>query len=432
MAELEQMKTLVAQLTEQNSQLKGSGGDVGNEQIVKLQEMLATKQQELEHVLSDGGADTDGAGMNQDQMLLQQREEYGRRGIALAYFDKDTPYAHFINLDEDPFRSKRFLYILDKPKIVFGPHGDIQPLTFSVVRDHCVVEHDEDAGTIVLIGGKGETYRNGVRVQESERLTLRPYDRVAIGGELLLFHNPVAEADDAEPPSAEEAVQEYQNALNAKGGEQQQALQEQMRQLQEEKEKWEREKANSAAEGEQAEMMYKQAMLSVDREIMDLLPKIKEAKRLVELMNRSELTFEASLYKTKDESGLGVPKVKIKVHNGKTEETILVDPFEFLQGLSILKDEMMKLRQAVENDREYTISERNDPLYLLFDITFHLGTVTLFPMYLAYNMAPEDDEIRQQITNAAVPYNNIGMLEVSERNSINKMLNVLEHVTSPP
>jgi hypothetical protein len=153
-------------------------------------------------------------------------------------------------------------------------------------------------------------------------------------------------------------------------------------------------------------------MLSVDREIMDLLPKIKEAKRLVDLMNRSELTFEASLYKTKDDSGLGIPKVKIKVHNNKTNETILVDPFEFLRGLSILKDEMMKLRQAVENDREYTISERNDPLYLLFDITFHLGTVTIFPMYLAYNMGPEEDEVRQQITNAAVPYNNIGMLEV--------------------
>lgn len=46
--------------------------------------------------------------------MQQQREEYGRRGIHLTYFEKGTKTPHFINLDEDPFRSHRFMYLLDK------------------------------------------------------------------------------------------------------------------------------------------------------------------------------------------------------------------------------------------------------------------------------------------------------------------------------
>lgn len=46
--------------------------------------------------------------------MQQQREEYGRRGIHLTYFEKGTSTPHFINLDEDPFRSHRFMYLLDK------------------------------------------------------------------------------------------------------------------------------------------------------------------------------------------------------------------------------------------------------------------------------------------------------------------------------
>lgn len=46
--------------------------------------------------------------------MQQQREEYGRRGIHLTYFEKGTSKGHFINLDEDPFRSHRFMYLLDK------------------------------------------------------------------------------------------------------------------------------------------------------------------------------------------------------------------------------------------------------------------------------------------------------------------------------
>lgn len=46
--------------------------------------------------------------------MQQQREEYGRRGIHLTYFEKGTATPYFINLDEDPFRSHRFMYLLER------------------------------------------------------------------------------------------------------------------------------------------------------------------------------------------------------------------------------------------------------------------------------------------------------------------------------
>jgi hypothetical protein len=58
--------------------------------------------------------------------------------------------------------------------------------------------------------------------------------------------------------------------------------------------------------------------------------------------------------------------------------SILIDPTEFLPKLSLLKDEMMKLRSAIDGSREYELPERHDPLYLMFDNDFLLGKTFLF------------------------------------------------------
>lgn len=62
----------------------------------------------------EGGVGGIGGHDAEERMMQQQREEYGRRGIHLSYFEKETSTPHFINLDEDPFRSHRFMYLLDK------------------------------------------------------------------------------------------------------------------------------------------------------------------------------------------------------------------------------------------------------------------------------------------------------------------------------
>lgn len=44
--------------------------------------------------------------------------------------------------------------------------------------------------------------------------------------------------------------------------------------------------------------------------------------------------------------------------------------------------------------------------------TIFSGTATHWPEYLLYNLPTDDEERMQDIKNAAVPYNNVGLLEV--------------------
>ncbi len=46
-----------------------------------------------------------------------------------------------------------------------------------------------------------------------------------------------------------------------------------------------------------------------------------------------------------------------------------LDTFEFEKGLSVLKDEMTRLRTAIDHDREYQLSEFADPINVFFDNT---------------------------------------------------------------
>ena len=103
---------------------------------------------------------------------------------------------------------------------------------------------------------------------------------------------------------------------------------------------------------------------------------------------------------------------QVSVENSNPKLSILIDPTEFLPKLSLLKDEMMKLRGAIDGGREYELPERHDPLYLMFDNDFLLGTATHWPEYLLYNLETDDEEKMQDIKNAAVPYNTVGLLEV--------------------
>lgn len=50
-------------------------------QVARLQEMLEAKQRQLREVLSGGGEGGDKVLTAEERTLLQQKEEYGRRGI---------------------------------------------------------------------------------------------------------------------------------------------------------------------------------------------------------------------------------------------------------------------------------------------------------------------------------------------------------------
>jgi hypothetical protein len=154
------------------------------------------------------------------------------------------------------------------------------------------------------------------------------------------------------------------------GGVSSSELDEERRRILEERERWEKEKSEMQTQRNEEE--YQRAMASVDNQILDLLPKVKEAKQTVDLLNRVTMTFDVVLEKGQDH----VPRVKISVENSNPKLSILIDPQDFLPKLSLLKDEMMKLRAAIDSNRPYDLPERHDPLYLMFDNDFHLGKAT--------------------------------------------------------
>ncbi|CAM9813311.1 unnamed protein product, partial [Hapterophycus canaliculatus] len=162
-------------------------------------------------------------------------------------------------------------------------------------------------------------------------------------------------------------------------------LDERMKQFEEEKIKWEQQRQAAAQEGkafddeeptmdEERERAWQVKHSSsqnantllpsnVDKEILDVLPKIKEAKNIVGLMDRDTLTFDVALQRTEDE--VGVPKVKVRVENSSIAgeaNSILLDPIDFLRGFSVLKDELVHLRNAKENGRAYVVDTHHDPI----------------------------------------------------------------------
>ena len=225
----------------------------------------------------------------------------------------------------------------------------------------------------------------------------------------MLFRWPGHEEGKGEPLSGEDAVTEFQEGLIANrggGGGGGAEMDEERKRILEERERWENEKSEMRVQRD--EDAYKRAMTAVDNQILDLLPKIKEAKQTVDLLNRVTMSFDVVLEKGADH----VPKVKISVENSEPKLKILIEPSEFLPKLSLLKDEMMKMKGAIDGQRSYELPERHDPLYLMFDNDFHLGTATHWPEYLTYNLETDDEEKMQEIKNAAVPYNTVGLLEV--------------------
>ena len=56
-----------------------------------------------------------GMGVADNERAEQQRAEYKKRGITLVAYEAGTnTYPYFTNLDEDAFRSNRFMYLFQK------------------------------------------------------------------------------------------------------------------------------------------------------------------------------------------------------------------------------------------------------------------------------------------------------------------------------
>jgi hypothetical protein len=266
------------------------------------------------------------------------------------------------------------MYILRKDITIFGSKGDIQPMSLVVVRDHCAVRTDNENHCVYVKAGKGDTWHNGHLILSETEERVNVYDRIAIGDQLMLLRWPdYEETLDITPMNGADAVEEYHEGLinnrNKDGeGHANYDLEEERKRIREEREKWETEKSKITVQRNEEE--FQRAMTAIDNNILDLLPKTKEAKSIVDLFNRTGMNFDVVLEKGKAEN---MPRMKISVVNKDPKLSILIDPQEFLPKLSILKDEMMKFRNAIDEDREYELPERHDPLFLMFDNDFLLG-----------------------------------------------------------
>ncbi|ETV79672.1 hypothetical protein, variant [Aphanomyces astaci] len=445
MAELDEMKNLVSMLKAENEKMAKAGGGSGggSEQVDKLSELLAMKQKQLENVLNGDGDDGGGSGVKsaakvQEETMQRQKEEYEKRGISLTFFENKTTLPYLINLDVDAYRSMRFMFILSQPSTVVGIKGDIKPMSLSIVDDHCWFEKSPESvgedgvdtgGVVTLVVGRGEVVYNGKKLESGAKVPLVAFDRIAIGNELMLFRYPGREVPGTEAPTADDAAKEYQEALQSQDKAAMEALEAQKRQFEEERAAWEKQKAaleqrrlSHASAEEVADQERKLQELAQqekarlarqvnDQELRDVLPKINELKQIVGVLNRDMLSFETAL-KGAGGDGEGIPQVKVKVHNSITDETILLDVFEFVKAYALLKDEVAFLKNAIANNREYSSPQGHDPITLLFDNSFHVGSVTSFPEYLLYNLETDPDESKMNLKNAVPPFNTIGKLEV--------------------
>ena len=63
------------------------------------------------HDDDDNAGDTVGGPQSADAMWEEERKQYASRGISLTHFEAETTLPFLVNLDEDPFRSNRFMCV---------------------------------------------------------------------------------------------------------------------------------------------------------------------------------------------------------------------------------------------------------------------------------------------------------------------------------
>merc|ERR1712032_1593064 len=165
-----------------------------------------------------------------------------------------------------------------------------------------------------------------------------------------------------------------------------------------------------AEQQKQKEEMDKLAMGLVNKEILDLLPKTKTAKKYCYELNRNSLSFEVSMQRGNEENG--TPTVKVRVSKNDTKEIILIESFEFTKAASTVQDEHTRLKLALENEREYTSPYAHDPILLFMDHTYTYGSAIIFPEYLQYMLETEEEEVYVAIKSAMALDRNVGKLEI--------------------
>ena len=270
--------------------------------------------------------------------------EYSKRGILMAAFDGEpTPNPTSATSTATPALTASCT-CWTKRRRASVPRATCNSCPWCW-KGHCTAKKTTDA--IFITPGRGEVWHNGGLLLKDKETEIKIFDRIAMGDQLMMLRWPGKEDGLPERMSGEDAVDEYQEGMlahRAGGGGNNGDMDEERRKLMEEREKWNKEKGENQRDEEE----YQRAMSAIDNQILDLLPKTKEAKQTVDLLNRVTMAFDVVL-----ERAQMACRVKISVQNEEPKLSILMEPAEFLSKLSLLKDELMKLRTAIDSGREY-------------------------------------------------------------------------------
>ncbi|GBG29743.1 Kinesin-like protein [Hondaea fermentalgiana] len=396
MEELEKMKSMIEELK------KSGGGGGGGLDMEEMNRMLADKQAQLVSEMK-GEADK-----TKQQEMEKQKQQYSSRGIALSWFEPEPAHPHLVNLDEDSFRDRRFLFIFEKESTVFGRNkGDIQPLNMDMVDEHCTFEK-KGPEEVYLVGGEGSVYHNGKMLEKGERIKLEKFDRVVIGTDIMLFRYSFS-ADDSvdDEPDARSAIQEYHQAARAKDS----AYQEQARKLEEDKRKLQEELERMKREGSSDEDIdsKKQAMeawKAIDETMLNTVPILRQMEHMCAQVGRDMLEFKLSLQHPREKL---VPDVKVQVTDTETNTVVFLDPFEIQDNMNILKDQIQQLKWKEE---PYEVPADEEIVKMLFDSSYQIGTCTNFLLHCTLCMETDEDESTLDLMKSVIPYDKIGELEV--------------------
>jgi predicted nuclease with TOPRIM domain len=405
MAELDEMRALVDQLKKQLAEALANGGGGGGGAAADpvaaaaAMQTLVDMESQMTAKLQAAHNESNPVAAAAEQAYEKQKEHLKMRGITLASecdpATLNTPY--LMNLDEDPFRSGRQLCILEKSPTSFGRQDDdVRPQSMSMVQNHCYI----DGFGKTYKGGKGHTFVNGKMVKEGASLPIAPGDRILIGSELYIFHVP-GEAL-AKETDVDAAFEEYRTAMMANS---------------EYKDQFKKATKGLTSGGKNVKLDKSDAA-QLENEMIELYPKAAELEQLCLLMDRDYIDTSVVLQSSKvTAAGKDDAQVKVKVVNRDANpvETIYLASFEFNRAYNILNDELYHLRDAIEADDQYKVPAQHDPLTLLFDATFHVGTAVMFPEYLIYNLETDESEVQLEVFPAAASGNqelNAGKLEV--------------------
>jgi Ca2+-binding EF-hand superfamily protein len=468
--EVEELKALV-------EALKAGGG--GSADTAGLEAAVNAKAAELGAAMSGGG---DSGPTQAEIRAEQQRQEYLSRGIHMTDNVADLEEPYFINLDADPYRNERHMYVFMDGETSFGVAGeaDIAPMAYGIKSNHCKVLKTEGSN-LKIVGGNGEVYVNGKLLANGAELQLTPKDRVCIGNEVLVYRHNGNPADDGTPNEPEAADNEFRAAKSANGGgggggggsgglsenqaaaakaEAEAALVAERARMeadmaaQIEAQRAEMEAAFAAKMGgsngagnddevaklkKQLEDQLQAAKASAEAKFQhDLMVKqagtlnLNEAEQqLRELLPLTQY-LNTQVFKMMDRGFLHAEatvqtkpmEVKVKLTRNDTQESITIQKHAFMEAYYQLEQQVKELTGAVGNGRDWAMEyvEANDPVNVLFDQQFDAGHANNFTMSLAYNLGTEEEDGILQVNRAVPPCDETGKLEISWEPCMTKLV----------